>query len=335
MQSQYIQGYAISDLVSPPGWGYENEVIHNSTTSFCVTSDFDTALHRCSAVWFVDDGEVKLPFDVLLSKVQKASSYNKKIIYTRKSKNEYDKLQLEFPECSIKENYNSNPEEEYKFDGCYDIGTTIIMVVGLMQGTDKLLAQLSLRNSFTKKGYKVSLVSSRNGAEIYGAHSLPHFMLDKTISVTDKIIRYNHYVKMIEIFEKPELIIIGVPGGAFPIDNIRHNDFGIFTFIISRAVPCDAGIMCLPYIQNIHEDTKHFENEMFEQYKIEIEGFHLAPIAEDIMDDVLFEQNKFFTLDRDFISNKLKSEMWYDFYNLYEEDSCDEFVDKIIEKLAY
>ena len=41
-------------------------------------------------------------------------------------------------------------------------------------------------------------------------------MYDEGVSEKKKILMYNHYLKWIEQSEKPDVILVGIPGGIMP-----------------------------------------------------------------------------------------------------------------------
>lgn len=98
----------------------------------------------------------------------------------------------------------------------YDISTPIITVAGMGEKTNKMELQMDLVISLQKDKYKVVWVSSRNEALLYNGQKFPTFMYDEGVSEKKKILMYNHYLKWIEQSEKPDVILIGIPGGIMP-----------------------------------------------------------------------------------------------------------------------
>ena len=144
--------------------------------------------------------------------------------------------------------------------------------------TGKLGVQLALREELIEKGYKVSSISSRLDSELYGLHPIPSFMFDRMNSETEKIQKYNHYVKQIELIEHPDIIIIGIPGGILPYDEIDHNEYGILAYEISYAVPCDAAIMCLPYNSDFTGDFSDLGTAVEQIFRFQTIGCHWHPV---------------------------------------------------------
>ena len=216
---------------------------------------------------------------------------------------------------------------------CYDINTPVIAVLGAYQDTDKYEIQLALRNELLEKGYQVSSISSRRDSSILGLHPFPEFMYVNTINEADKIVRYNHYIKQIELTENPEVIIIGVPGGAIPFDQYNHNNFGILTYEISRAVNCDCGIMALPYFSlQVDNNYDKIAKEIYNRFRISIDYFHISAITEDITQDSFVKS--FITLDRTFIRKKIGTFGYDNVYDFTDRTTITEIADKIIDQLS-
>ena len=100
---------------------------------------------------------------------------------------------------------------------------------------------------FRELGYNVEVISTRLDSEVLGINPIPQFMFETGMSESEKIIKYNHYVKQIELVKDPDLIIIGVPGGIMPFDKVNYNNFGAIAFLISMAVSVDYAILCSPF----------------------------------------------------------------------------------------
>ncbi|MCP4178334.1 MAG: TIGR04066 family peptide maturation system protein [bacterium] len=131
-------------------------------------------------------------------------------------------------------------------DSLNSIDTPIILVSGMTERVSKFDVQLSLRKHFVDKGYKVCQIGSKSFSELFGFYSFPQFMF-KDLSSSKKILYFNAFCKSIECGEKPDLIIIGVPGSLIPYNKTFTNMFGTTAFEIGNAINADAVIMNLSY----------------------------------------------------------------------------------------
>ena len=324
----------IESLVSPRGWGLEDDIVDGSYGVIKVSCDFEAELDKCTMVWFVEDGNLQLPEDILFDKLHKAIHANKKIIYTRKKNNsQYEQATNLIPNV-LKVTINIHKISNlFTKPMCYKIDVPVLVVLGLEENTDKFEVQLGLREEFISRGYKVSSISSRRDSDILGAHSIPEFMFKNEICEADKIVQYNHYVKEVELDENPEIIIIGIPGGVIQFDSFNHNNYGIIAFEISNAVPCDCAVMCSPYYQFFNGDYSEVYNDMLNKYGFSVEYCHVAPVTIDtrtIADDFI---RGFLSIKKDFVKDKVRDYNRDDVLYLGDKSGLEIAVDGIIDKL--
>jgi peptide maturation system protein (TIGR04066 family) len=124
-------------------------------------------------------------------------------------------------------------------DYCMVLNSPVSLIVGHGPSTAKFETQLGLRKELFNRGFKISQIGSRPYCELFGFHSFPSFMLNDRLSETEKVISFNHFIKRIEEIEKPDLIIIGIPGGIMPIVNKVHNNYGILHVEVASALEPD------------------------------------------------------------------------------------------------
>ncbi|MBP2630647.1 MAG: family peptide maturation system protein [Firmicutes bacterium] len=129
------------------------------------------------------------------------------------------------------------------------IRTPIIFSASLEERSDKFSTQMALYNYFSKKGYNVQMVGTKQYGELLGVINFPQFMFEKKYSNTEKILKFNQFIKNIEINTVPDLFIIGIPGSVGPfIDNISTH-FDDMAYLISNAVAADITVintLCTP-----------------------------------------------------------------------------------------
>lgn len=332
-----LKNHTVTNLVSPRGWGLENSRVENGGGILSVSCDFEKVLPGCTAVWFVEDSNLPLPEKLLQTQLSKAIDHGKKIIYTRyRNKSEFNKMvKLIPPDKDITAEVKLKIMDRVsKYRACYEINTPVIAVLGALENTDKYEIQAALREEFIARGYSVSSVSSRRDSDILGMHSIPDFMLESSLSGADKILQYNYYIKQIESEEKPEVIIIGIPGGAIPFDKFNHNDYGILTYEISRAVSFDCAIMTLPYFASFQDNFEKIGKEIYDRFRISVDYFHMAAITEDITENREISGRSFITLDGKFIRRKLKTWGLSNVCDLTERETLSAVTDKIIDQLS-
>ena len=278
--------YTISALVSPRGWGYEGDIVADGQgKEYMVSADFSEQLDDCTSVWFVEDGRLKMPQELLREKLLKAVNQGKKILYTRYDDENYEEMKKLIPaELYIEKKMELQAILNLLPDRTYDIDTPTVVVAGMGQDTDKLAVQLILKQKFQEKGYAATVISSRRDGDWDGVYSMPSFVFDHSVGESKKVIKLNHYVKQIESKDRPDLFIVGVPGAVLPFDNIDHNEFGVLAYEMSFAVPCDAAVLCMTYSSQFKGDYGKLAEDMESRFGFNIAGIHVASLVPDLQD---------------------------------------------------
>lgn len=326
----------IVEVVSPRGWGLEDDYIESCNGWLKVSCEFSESLAKCTTVWFVEDERLELPEKLLWKKLQETILNHKQIIYTRfKNKYQYERAVNLIPRD---QNITPNVEIPEMYwtlkKSCYSINTPVLVIFGIEENTEKFEIQVALRERFISKGYKISSITSRRDSELFCMHSIPAFMFGNELTEVDKIIQYNHYVKYIEQIEKPELMIIGIPGGIMPYDKVNHNHFGIMAYEISFAIPCDVSIMCLPYSTNFTGDYYDIKKDIYGKFRFDIECCHIAAVTIDTQTIVDDGKRNFVSLEKEFVRNKILLYNKKDVLDLTNEADLEWAIDNIIEKLS-
>lgn len=127
------------------------------------------------------------------------------------------------------------------------ISVPVVFVASVIENTNKFDVQLGLRDFLLKEGYKVSQIGTKEYCEIFGFHAIPKFMFENQLSESEKIVSFNRVCKSIELQEKPDIFIIGIPGATMVFNEVITNRFGITAFEIANAVHPDTAIICVPY----------------------------------------------------------------------------------------
>lgn len=256
---ELLKDYEVAALVSPRGWGMTGKdaatADNGDELGIMVSNDFEGNLDLCDTVLFCESVRALEFESVLMPKILKALEHKKNIIMTIPlDREKYDLVSQKCAESGVDfkcfgvarepENFEEIPTQS---EIMYDMGTPVIFVLGMGERTNKFEVQLSLRDNIEKMGYKVSQVGTRQYCELLGFHSIPSFMYSKKISETNKIVLFNHFIKSIEMEEKPDLIIIGIPGGVMAYTNKLTNRFGVLAYEICQAVTPDSAVLACHY----------------------------------------------------------------------------------------
>ncbi|MEG1513354.1 MAG: TIGR04066 family peptide maturation system protein [Clostridia bacterium] len=142
--------------------------------------------------------------------------------------------------------------EGYSSESLEVVPAPIVTVFGMGENTDKFFLQLAIREQFLAKGYNVLQLGSKEYSKLCGFQTLPDFVYNASIPMTKRIVALNHYLCQRINHEKPDVVIIGAPGGVMPLDRHFHNEFGELPFIISMAAQPDIAVLSMYYIPDMN-----------------------------------------------------------------------------------
>ena len=141
----------------------------------------------------------------------------------------------------------------------FPINVPIIMIAGMGENCNKWELQLDLYSFFIKQGYNAKLISSNSLSDIMNMHVFPHDIDSKGLTFSQQVNSINSFVKEVELTEKPDVIIMGIPGGIVKYSGKIPNGYGYLPYLISNALTPDITILslyCGEYEQKHTEDLK-------------------------------------------------------------------------------
>ncbi|MFZ5986130.1 MAG: TIGR04066 family peptide maturation system protein [Bacillota bacterium] len=343
-----IDKYEISQLISPNGWGLCGKDAGYADggldVGIIVNDGFENSLSDCDSVLFTDSSTLLDIDRYIFPKIESALKAKKNIIIAAKFKEDIlakiaclcekeggrfkhfsPRLQFEFPRI---------PNEEIQ--EIFKIEVPVIFVLGVAERTHKFEIQLSLRERIIDMGYKVSQIGTRAYCELLDFHSFPEFMFDNSISEVVKIILFNQFVKKIEIDEKPDLIIVGIPGGIMPFDDTFNNRFGVLAYEVSNAITPDAAILSLFYDDYKIEDLVKLSTSIRYKLGTEVSCYNIANISFDYKSSQEERRMIYTTIDSKLVDRKKEyiNSSNIKAYNVLEENGCHEIANELIDKLT-
>ncbi|MEA4964158.1 TIGR04066 family peptide maturation system protein [Lutispora sp.] len=298
--------------VSPRGWGLVGKdagaADGGDELGFKVVKDFEEYNDKdYDAVALVDSFK-ELDFEkIVYPKLELLASKGKDIISLKRIESSHLKLLEELcsnNNVSFRHFVDEKKPDMPQFTNILDMDVPVIFVLGLGDRTQKFNIQLSLWEGLKSLGYNVSQIGSKNYGNIFGFHSFPDFMLNNDIAEQDKVILFNRMVKRIEINEKPDVIIIGIPGGIMAINKDIAQGFGIIPYMISQAVKADASILSIYYEEYNEDFFKEIELLARYRFRTPIDCFNLSNIKIDYAEVEQSRQMSYLMVDRAFIDNK-------------------------------
>lgn len=139
-----------------------------------------------------------------------------------------------------------------------EIPVPVIMVLGQGENCQKFEIQLGMRKALLQKGYKVSQFGTKTYSHLFGFNQLPTII---DIPSWKKVFAYNQLFYETYIREKPDVIIIGVPGGIMPINSYEYSLFGETAFVLATAATPD-----IVFLSYYYADVNKEYLEMQRQY---------------------------------------------------------------------
>lgn len=285
-----LEKFEIVSVLSMKGWGLigkraleigkdyaDDDLIVEDPFDVCDIKQFDV-------LWVVES-EHKLEHKYLYECIKLMAKSNKKIFVSRRLTEKQKEKIREICESSNTTIWIPNEEDEVFFDGdeqIYNLDTPVIAVTGIGEKTNKMELQLEIYSRLKRDGYNVCWISSRNEAVLFGGQAFPQFILKNTMSEKNKILTYNHYLKLLEQENTPDIFLIGVPGSIMPITKKHVDNFGIAAYEIFNAVTPDFMILSLYYNSGFR--SKYFEqldNLVKYKFNVEIDCYNISNVSQD------------------------------------------------------
>lgn len=181
----------------------------------------------------------------------------------------------------------------------------VILITGLGSHTQKSELSIELYKRFKEDDVMTEVISPYMASSIMGFHKFPSFMYCNDIDEHQKMLKFNRFIKDIDL-TNPDVIIICVPEGVMPYpDEMDITNCGIMNFMISTVVPPDY-VCCNLYakeysnyeLKEIVETCekkvgKQIDSLMFSDFAIDWiayndilqdEGIQFFPLSPDIVD---------------------------------------------------
>lgn len=326
--------FQLSQVFSLQGWGMVNDTVSaackDDTAEDIVVMDiFDESVDFDFDILYITNSNHKIGNDLLYRCVERVAKKQKNILVSKKLNTE----QMKQIEAICKQN---NVHVQFLYadvstdiindtvEMLHSIDTPIISVSGVDENTNKFEVQLELYNRLKKDGYSVSWVSSRNEMLLCGEHPLPDFMFQTSISETQKILMYNHFVKFIEEQVSPDVIILGIPGEMMPNSKLQVGHFGTTAFQIFNAVNPDFSVLCVHCNGNNGDYFDRLLQAMEYKFSVETDCIYISSISKDPFSLNKITPIEYVLYNNDFTTTAI-SQIAY--------DSCPQFDRNTYEKL--
>lgn len=309
-----LKGYELIAAIPEQGFGWEGkdvcEIDGGTPTGFILGGIFSDELRRCDAVLF--------------NTCEKNSrkEYAECVELTRASGKEL---------VTIIPTIMQEPEITPSDLKLREIPVPVIMVMGLGENCQKFDIQLGLRDTFMKAGYIVSQFGTKSYSMLFGFDSLPEM---PETSLWKKTYLYNNLFWEAYKREKPDILIVGVPGGIMPITSYAYERFGETALALSYAARPD--ITLLSYY-NVVPTQEYFEMlRQYARYHLGAMNIHFHASNTKLIVDNDNHALSYLTLKSQFVLDEVAGQtpdMLQYIFNSLSPESSDLAYLKIIEEL--
>lgn len=230
-----------------------------------ITDEYENALSICDAVLFLASENIEISGPLYEKYICMAQASSKEVHFSKKCQSLFN-VSNERKAMICDENESNQsflPQNTYiKY-----IDVPIIGIMGLGDFCNKFCCEVEIASFFRQKGYNVIHFGSKDFDGMLGEARYPEFLFNQNYSVSQRILGWNQYLFELCDREKPDLIVLGMPGGIMPLNNKILNEFGEIPYIISNGVRVDIGILCSYFYEKV--DQKYLtEYKNFCKYKL-------------------------------------------------------------------
>ncbi|MEY8574675.1 TIGR04066 family peptide maturation system protein [Oscillospiraceae bacterium 21-37] len=319
----------VHSLISLKGWS-RGESYLSAGKRIEVAEDFELALKEVDMVCFVESW-IDISFEkYIFPQVKKALDEGKTAFITRAiSLNERHALE-NLPHMDGQLIFPNSPQPS--FAHFLEIETPIIAIGGYGQGMDKMETQLTITKELRKRGYSTLLIASNPAVSLLGEKFIPHFMYDSSLSGNEKVQALNYYIGNLEANEKPDIIVLGIPGAVITNDPDNFSDFGITAFEIGQAVPIDDLIMLSPCWMYPDEHFARIEEMVLGRIDTSILAHALSKNTYDFSSLNEMTYKTLLTVDERFVSETIRNTCFPNLLNIYSHEDIQKICNSILEK---
>lgn len=313
-----LHGYTITALLAPKSFGLEGmdagEIDGGGFIGMTVTHPLSDELPYFTDVLIDYHPHIKNPmfYQDVICNYRKSG---KKILLTRTlvqflGEEYMDMLNTHSTEgITVLGSDTGQMIDEQGFDltkGLNEIDVPVITILGTGHQTNKFELQLAVRRYFTKQGYKVCQWGTKDYSPLFGFPALPAF-IKEPLPLTERILGLNHLIHRTVEKEKPDLVILGAPGGIMKYNRQIVNDFAEQAYIIANAARADISVLSAHHITFDDEYFTNMQNYCHYKLDCDVRYFNIANCS--VSPDNIKRKLSYLTLDTAFVMKQLDEEI--------------------------
>jgi len=323
-------------LAGPTGWMFPSYSMDakNGGEAYHSVSSFEEILPLCDDVLFLDT--MPSPsIENLVEKIGAAVNAGKTVYVDNGEK---------FSGVTLPKGKVERICADKEFDGfriqqdivpIFEIPIPVIFVLGVGPNAGKFELQLALREGFLNHSYSLSQIGSKRISQFWGFNSFPDWINSNQYSIHDKIIMLNRYFYQRYLEEKPDVMIIGIPGGIIPMNPLVFEDMGETAFMVANAIRPDAAVLGI--YAHRYNQTYFDELRALCKYRFNLDLKYIAVSNMDITVSPETHTSEFMPISLETVENEFlatKDEFQgLRLFNLYKKDDMAMLVDRMLEDL--
>ena len=170
---------------------------------------------------------------------------------------------------------------------------------------------------------------------LFSFHSFPSFMFDSDMDGNMKILLFNRYIKRLEREEKPDIIILGVPGAVQNLSEEFTLGFAMTPYLTFNAVLVDYLILC-SFFETSEEFLKMVSTMCEYKFDCPVDCFHISNLAIDMSETSGRKRLTTLAYSSDFVRQKLLEAESGEIqkFNLLEPENQETLFKLIMDKIA-
>jgi peptide maturation system protein (TIGR04066 family) len=213
-----------------------------------------------------------------------------------------------------------------------NIDVPVISVFGLGENCEKWDVQLELCDFFNKKGYKVSLISNNPLLQLFGGSVFPPIIDSTEYTFEQQVKSINSFIKNVELRERPDLIIIDVPGAILKYNRYIPNGYGYAPFLISNAVVPDLSIISLYCGCYDKEHIEEIKKSCLYRMGTSVNYFHLS--SNVCQYNLEANRLEYFSIDNDYVAELVeKNKINGAFFNIHDMCKREQIFQQMLNEL--
>ncbi len=307
LQHINLKEYRVCGIVSPRGWGYVDTSFMIGDKEIKIQANLDRIESAYDCICFVNS-QYSLDFvNNIMPIIHECEENNLDVILCR----DFSEHELQIIKSHIDKDKLHILYEMYRDikmeNEIFEINIPVVLITDIFAELNSQDVQLEVYDELKARGYAVKLVSSKRDMRlIEDIDIIPQIVLDKYGSNKEKILRFNHYIKQIEVKENPELIVIGTPGNLIEISKKVTGDFGSSAYIFSRGIISDYVVCNFPYFSEFEDKYKELCKCVENRLETKVDACNVIPQYLDLMESEEYGELEYLGLSIQFVEKKLK-----------------------------